>query len=108
MFGLTETDIMAIRQVLQQFPEVQRAFVFGSRAKGNYRNGSDVDMALKGENIPYHTILQISSILNEETLMPYHFDVLNYHTIENVHLVDHINRIGKIIYQKEQQPQDQT
>ena len=100
MFGLRDSDINTIRQVLQQFPEVQSALMFGSRAKGNYRSGSDVDIALKGEALSYQIILRISAQLNEETLMPYHFDVLDYHTIQNENLVDHINRVGKTFYQR--------
>lgn len=55
MFGLKDSDITAIRQILSQFPEVQRALVFGSRAKGNHQNGSDVDLALKGDILSYQT-----------------------------------------------------
>lgn len=100
MFGLRDSDINTIRQVLQQFPEVQSALMFGSRAKGNYRSGSDVDIALKGEALSYQIILRISAQLNEETLMPYHFDVLDYNTLTNDQLKDHINRVGKIFYQR--------
>jgi|GEM_PF-315214 predicted nucleotidyltransferase len=96
MFGLKDSDITAIRQVLSQFPEVQCALVFGSRAKGTHRNGSDVDLALKGDTMSYQTAVQIASILNEETLMPYHFDVLDYHSIEYAHLVAHIDRVGQV------------
>lgn len=99
MFGLKDSDIIAIRQVLSQFPEVQRALVFGSRAKGTHRNGSDVDLALKGDLLSYQTTLQIASILNEETMMPYHFDILDYHSIEHTNLVAHIDRVGQVIYQ---------
>jgi uncharacterized protein len=98
MFGLKDSDITAIRQVLSQFPEVQRALVFGSRAKGNYQNGSDVDLALKGDILSYQTTVQIASILNEETMMPYHFDILDYHSIDNSNLRAHIDRVGQVIY----------
>lgn len=99
MFGLKDSDIIAIRQVLSQFPEVQRALVFGSRAKGTHRNGSDVDLALKGDLLSYQTTVQIASILNEETMMPYHFDILDYHSIGHTNLVAHIDRVGQVIYQ---------
>jgi len=101
MFGLRDSDILDIIQVLEKFPEVESARIFGSRAKGNYRNGSDVDLAVFGNNIPFERIIHISSVLNEETVMPYYFDVLDYYSIENADLVRHIDRIGKIIYSKE-------
>jgi len=101
MFGLRDSDILDIIQVLEKFPEVESARIFGSRAKGNYRNGSDVDLAVFGNNISFERIIHISSVLNEETVMPYYFDVLDYYSIENADLVRHIDRIGKIIYSKE-------
>jgi len=101
MFGLRDSDISDIIQVLEKFPEVELARIFGSRAKGNYRNGSDVDLAVFGNNISFERIIHISSVLNEETMMPYYFDVLDYYSIENADLVRHIDRIGRIIYSKE-------
>jgi predicted nucleotidyltransferase len=100
MFGLKDGDIKTIRDILAKHSEVEKAFVFGSRAKGNYKNGSDVDIALKGEKITFKTISDINYELNEETLMPYGFDILNYHTIQNPDLVEHIDRMGVCFYEK--------
>jgi predicted nucleotidyltransferase len=96
--GLNGTDIKAIQGLLQSEKAVEQAIVFGSRAKGNYRNGSDVDIALKGENLDYRTVTHLSYLLNEETAMPYRFDLLNYQTLNNEALKEHINRVGKEIY----------
>jgi len=85
--------------ILQQHSLVGEALLFGSRAKGNYKNGSDVDIALKGENMDWGTITHISYLLNEETIMPYHFHVLNYHKTDK-NLVEHIDRVGKKFYSK--------
>lgn len=97
-FGFKEGDLEQIIKTIARFPEVNKAVIFGSRAKGNYKNGSDVDIALwiEGDDITQ----KLSGILNDETLMPYTFDVLNYHTIENTDLQEHIDRIGKSIYSK--------
>ncbi len=99
-FGLRDDDIETIVVVLQGEDTVEQALIFGSRAKGNYRTGSDVDIALKGRNITHSTIVRISERLNEETLMPYRFDVLHYDTITHNPLVEHINRIGIVFYSK--------
>lgn len=99
-FGLKEGDIKSIIGILQQQPEVKEALIFGSRAKGNYRAGSDVDMAIKGDGINLKIITHISYLLNEETIMPYQFDVLNYHSIRNAELVEHIDRAGISFYKK--------
>lgn len=101
MFGLTEKDIIEIVDCLRHFPEVEMAFVFGSRAKGNYKKGSDIDLALKGRKINFSTISRINGLLNEDTLMPYHFDIINYHKIERKELVAHVDRVGILLYRKE-------
>jgi predicted nucleotidyltransferase len=100
MLGLNEEDIKTITAVISKCSEVEEAIIFGSRAKGNYRNGSDVDIVLKGGNITRDIILTISGELNEETTMPYHFDVLNFNTIRNDDLVAHIQRVGKTVYKR--------
>ena len=99
-FGLTTLDIETIVAILRKQPLVMEAIIFGSRAKGNYKNGSDVDIALKGEKLDFKTITHISYVLNEETLMPYKFDVLNYHTISNTELVEHVDRVGLSFYKR--------
>lgn len=73
--------------------------IFGSRAKGNYKPGSDVDIALRGENITLNTVNKISFALNEESNMPYQFDVLNYHSIREPALCEHIDRVGIVCYE---------
>lgn len=92
--GLRQNDIEIIVSVIQNHPEVTEAYLFGSRAKGNFRNGSDVDLALKGDKLTTEIVSSISYQLNEETTLPYKFDVLNYHSISNNDLKEHIDRIG--------------
>lgn len=70
------------------------------KAKGNARNGSDVDLTLKGNDIRFETISHVNYLLNEEILMPCRFDVVNYHSITSPELIDHIDGVGVTIYQK--------
>ena len=97
-FGLKSSDLEYIIAILAQNSNVEQAFIFGSRAKGTYKNGSDVDIALKGKSITPEVVERINYLLNEESPMPYKFDVLNYHTINNHELVEHIDRVGVEIY----------
>lgn len=92
--GFQQSDLAIIVSVLQKYPEVDEAVLFGSRAKGNYKTGSDVDIALKGEHLTAEITSNISYQLNEETPLPYKFDVLNYHVISNTDLKEHIDRVG--------------
>jgi uncharacterized protein len=99
-FGISAQDLETITGILRKEPLVEEAIIFGSRAKGNYKNGSDVDIALKGKKLDFNTITHVSYLLNEETLMPYKFDILNYHTISNAELTEHIKRVGISFYKK--------
>ena len=94
--GLKKEEQKIIINVLKKFPGVEQALIFGSRALGNFKPGSDVDLVLKGKVEEIY--LDIKSILNEETMLPYNFDVLVYKNIRNKKLKDHINNYGKVIY----------
>jgi predicted nucleotidyltransferase len=98
-FGLTKEDLSKIIQVLKAFPEVQRGVIFGSRALGTYKRGSDIDIALFGKNLN-SIITRISYELNEELVLPYFFDLVDYNSISNQQLKEHIDRVGLLFYQK--------
>ncbi|TAK65450.1 MAG: nucleotidyltransferase domain-containing protein [Bacteroidetes bacterium] len=98
MFGLTKRDIEQIIAILHQYTEVDEAYIFGSRAKGNYNTGSDVDIALKGKGLTADMITRLNYLLNEETLMPYYFDVIHYDCIGNKALREHIDRVGEKLF----------
>lgn len=104
MYGLKKSDLEEMNQLFIQYQEIESVVIFGSRAIGHQRNGSDVDLALKGEGVSFDTILNISDSLNEDSDMPYQFDVLNYHAIQNQDLINHIDRVGIILYNKKKSP----
>jgi predicted nucleotidyltransferase len=91
---LKESDLKEILKVINKYNEVKNAVIFGRRAKGNYKNGSDVDIALKGEDLTFSIVQNIRAELNEETLMTYKFDVILYDKISSHELISHIDRIG--------------
>jgi len=99
MFGLTPENIQVIIHALKRFPQIEEAIIFGSRALNRYKKGSDIDIALKGENIDDITA-EIAGLLNDESPLPYFFDIVDYTTIDNKDLKDHIDRVGKIIYRR--------
>lgn len=98
-FGLTQKDIENIKTTLAGFDEIESAIIFGSRAKGNSKNASDVDIAIKGNAVSHDTIVRLYSML-DDTYLPYFFDVVDYQTIDNQALKEHIDRVGKNIYHK--------
>ena len=97
--GLNQTEIKEIIKAVIQFPEIEKTVVFGSRAKGNFKKGSDVDLSVQGKNITYKTIVKLSEKLNSETTLPYFFDIVHYKNINNKELKNHIDRVGKIIFE---------
>lgn len=102
MFGLKQKDIDQISSVLRGFDAVLQALIFGSRARGNYKKGSDIDIAIKGDGIGYSIVSEIAYLLNDETLMPYFFDVVHYNSITNENLIDHIDRVGVVFYEQQE------
>ena len=98
-FGLQQRDIDHLQGAFRQFPEIDQVVIFGSRAKGNSKSGSDIDLALKGADVTEETLLRLRAAL-EDLPLPYFFDVLDYAVIVNQNIRDHIDRVGKILYQK--------
>lgn len=89
-----------IRAVFQRHPEVQRATLFGSRAKGNFREGSDIDLALEGNALESRHLATMLGEL-EETPIPQKVDLLLKKTLHHQELLDHIERVGVVFYDRE-------
>jgi predicted nucleotidyltransferase len=105
-FGLKEEDIAYIVAALSKFDEIKKAAVFGSRAKGNYKPGSDVDIAVFGEDISFSTIAHLHFMLEEDSLMPYFFDIVDYTHLAHQELKDHIERVGITIFERDNSKDD--
>ena len=99
-YGLSEETIEKINDVFSRYKEVDEAVLYGSRAKGNFKPGSDIDLTLKGQKLNLRLLNKISNDLDDLPL-PYTIDVSIYHQIENSELIEHIKRVGKIFYMKE-------
>jgi predicted nucleotidyltransferase len=97
-FGLTTEKIARIHGVLAAHPGIERAILYGSRAKGNYRDGSDIDLCLMGETLTLAEQLKIESEL-DDLLLPYKIDLSRFHALDNPALVDHIRRVGVAFYE---------
>lgn len=92
-FGLTEKDLQYIQEQLAQYPQIEQAKIFGSRAIGNQKIGSDIDIALFG-NIDIQTLSKIKSLLEEKGPIPYFFDLVIYNQITNPDFKNHIDQFG--------------
>jgi len=98
MFGISTKSYQLILDTLALFPEIERAGIYGSRALGNFKNGSDIDLVLFGSDITHQIILKLKTKLEQELPIPYYFDITHYETISNIELKKHIDQFGKIFY----------
>lgn len=98
-FGLEVQVIENIISVLEQHPKVDKAFVFGSRAKGNYRPDSDIDIAIKGNEITTDDIIAISVAIETKGIT-HKFDLIDYDSIKEPALKEHIDRVGIEFYSR--------
>lgn len=96
--GLAPAVVCRIQEVLSRFPVVDKAVLYGSRAMGNYKEGSDIDLTLFGDNLNPQTLAVIDADL-DDLLLPYTFDISIFSTLRNQDLRDHIDRVGKVFYE---------
>jgi len=97
-YGLSERTLKTLDSIFKMYPGIKEVILYGSRAKGNYRPGSDIDITLKTTSIfCWNDLLRISSDF-EDSSLPYFVDVSIYDTLRNSDLTDHIDRVGKVLY----------
>ena len=94
LFGITEISYSLLLEAFSKYPEVEEVIIFGSRAKGNFKKGSDIDFAIKGKECSEELAMNIKGYLNEEVSIPYYVDVVDYASLKNKALKEHIDRIG--------------
>jgi predicted nucleotidyltransferase len=99
MFGLSADTISKIQTVFKNFPEIEKAIIYGSRAKGNFRIGSDIDLTLLGEQLDLSILHKIENDL-DDLLLPYKIDLSILIQIQNPELLNQINIYGIVFYDK--------
>jgi predicted nucleotidyltransferase len=98
-YGLDDRVIGRIRAAFSRYPEIEKAILYGSRAKGTYKNGSDIDLTLTGDRLNTSILSRLGTEL-DDLLLPFSFDLSILADIANADLVDHIKRVGTVVYQK--------
>ncbi len=99
--GLLPRDLEQIESALRNFTEIETAVIFGSRALGNFKPGSDIDLLITGQHAGQEIATRLSVVLNEESALPYRLDIIAFQTIRNPKLIEHITCQGILIYQKD-------
>lgn len=98
-FGLSDLEVLKIISVFKNYPAIEKAVIYGSRAKGNYKPGSDIDLTLLGAKLTLEDLANIASDL-DDLLLPYTMDLSLHAKLSHPELLDHIRRIGLDFYVK--------
>ncbi|MCK9224175.1 MAG: nucleotidyltransferase domain-containing protein [Candidatus Muirbacterium halophilum] len=98
-YGIDEKIFENLENIFRKHSNISKVILYGSRAKGNYKNGSDIDITIIGENLKVDLLYSIMDDIDELNLI-YKFDISIYSNIDNSDLIEHIDRVGKIIFQK--------
>lgn len=98
-YGLSLDAINKLQQLFSNYDVIEEVIIYGSRAKGNYREGSDIDVTVKGNKIDLLPLNKIKSDI-DDLLLPYKIDLSVYTKITNEDLKEHISRVGKLFYKK--------
>jgi predicted nucleotidyltransferase len=96
---LSDQTLANIVDIFFSVEELEQAILYGSRAKGNYRPGSDIDLTIKGSRLNQSILFNISEQLKQLAL-PYEIDLSIYSQINNASLIEHIDRAGIVLYQR--------
>lgn len=96
-YGLSDETIKMILEVFSRYPQIEKAVLYGSRAKGTFKNGSDIDLVVAGAAVDIPILNRINGDL-DDLLLPYTFDLSILDFITNPELVDHIKRVGIVLY----------
>ncbi len=99
LYGLSQDITVRINKIFMQYEQVNEVVLYGSRAKGTFKPGSDIDLTLKGDGLNLKLLNKIGLDL-DELLLPYIFDISIYSHITNKDLLDHIERVGLVFYRK--------
>ncbi len=97
-FGLKQETINQINSIFARYSKIDKVIVYGSRAKGNYKPYSDIDLTIVSNDLNFTTMQKIELEI-DDLLLPYKFDISLFHQIESSDLVEHINRAGQLFYE---------
>ena len=98
--GLSDSVIEKICGVFACYPQVEKAVLYGSRAKGTYKTGSDIDLTLCGADLTLSVRHRIANEL-DDLLLPYTIDLSILRDIGDPDVIEHIQRVGMPMYERQ-------
>lgn len=100
MYGLSNECLERILDSIRQIEAIDQVILYGSRAKGTFRMGSDINLTLRGKDLNLQNSVYPLMELLEELLLPYSFDISIYDSLSNEALLEHINRVGIVLFER--------
>ncbi|MBG6111727.1 putative nucleotidyltransferase [Flavobacterium sp. CG_9.10] len=98
-YGISDKNLNLLKNIFEKYDSIEEVILYGSRAKGNYSDRSDIDLAVKGNGIDRHLIGAVSLEFSDSDF-PFKIDLQDISEINNLKLLEHINRVGQIFYKK--------
>jgi len=98
-FGLPESTVVKMNEVFSHYSNIDKVVVYGSRAKGNFRPGSDIDLTLFSDQFSEEDLNRLKQDLDDLNT-PYLIDLSIFSNLSSPELIDHIERVGQIFYRK--------
>ncbi|MGZ3784993.1 MAG: nucleotidyltransferase domain-containing protein [Bdellovibrio sp.] len=98
-WGLDDKVIQELINEFKKVPQVDEVILYGSRVKGTFREGSDIDLTLKGNELSLAILSRIETQL-DQLMLPYKIDISLFSNLQNEDLIDHITRVGVVLYKK--------
>lgn len=98
-FGLTDREMKEISRILSECAAVQRVLIFGSRAKGSFHTGSDIDLAIENPGVSSRELIALAEKFRDSTL-PVNVDLVDYNALTHQPFIEHIDRVGKLFFER--------
>ena len=95
--GLSAQTQEKLYSVFKKYNQIQKTVLYGSRAKGNFKVGSDIDLTIFSTEMKITELLKIQNEI-DDLLLPYKVDLSLFHLIDNLALTEHIERVGVEFY----------
>lgn len=96
-FGLPDQAIQQICGIFRQYKEIERVIIYGSRAMGKYRLGSDIDLSIESDQLSFSQLLAIENQI-DDLLLPWKVDLSLKNQIDNPDVLKHIDTVGIEFY----------
>jgi len=96
--GISDKEWQLMLSSFKKIQNLKKVILFGSRAKGNYKKASDIDLVLIGKDLTLKN--SVYPLMEDFEELPYFVDILIYEYIKDKDILEHIERVGKVVYER--------